>query len=92
MNVFTVVDSLNINLHKIAMFAENRTATSWIYTFTIPFVMFSNFFDFFTILLGVVYGKDKQSTKPTEDKHQFVVDTQIDLTKEAPELTLKKIK
>jgi hypothetical protein len=36
-----------------------------------------------------MYGEDKQPTKPTEDKRQFVVDMQIDLTKEAPELTLK---
>ena len=92
MNVFTIVDFLNINLHKIAMFAENKTAKSWIYTFIIPFATFSNFFDIFTVLLGVMYGEDKQPTKPTEDKHQFVVDMQIDLTKEAPELTFKKIK
>ena len=92
MNVFTIVDFLNINLHKIAMFAENRTAKSWIYMFIIPFVIFSNFFDIFTALSGVAYGKEKQSAKPTEDKHQFAVDMQIDLTKEAPELTLKKIK
>jgi hypothetical protein len=61
--------------------------------FITPFVIFSNFFDIFTVvLLGVMYGEDKQPTKPTEDKHQFVVDMQIDLTKEAPELTLKKVK
>ena len=92
MNVFTIVDFLNINLHKIAMFAENKTAKSWIYMFIIPFVIFSNFFDIFTVLLGAMYGEDKQPTKPTEDKHQFVVDMQIDLTKEAPELTLNKNK
>ncbi len=88
MSVFNIVDFLNINIHKIAMFAENKTAKSWIYMFIIPFVIFSNFFDIFTVLLGVIYGKEKQCAKPTEDKHEFVVDMQIDLTKAAPELTL----
>ena len=83
MNVFTIVDFLNINLHKIAMFAENKTAKSWIYMFIIPFVIFSNFFDIFTALLGMADGKEKRSAKATEDKRQFVVDMQIDLTKEA---------
>lgn len=88
MSVFNIVDFLNINIHKIAMFAENKTAKSWIYMFIIPFVIFSNFFDIFTVLLGVIYGKEKQCAKSTEDKHEFVVDMQIDLTKAAPELTL----
>jgi hypothetical protein len=35
-----------------------------------------------------MFGEDKQPTKPTEDKRQFVVDMQIDLTKEAPAFTL----
>ena len=88
MNVFNIVDFLNMNLHKIARFAENRTAKSWIYMFIIPFVIFSNFFDVFTVLLAVIYGKEKQCAKPTEDKREFVVDVQIDLGKTAPELTL----
>lgn len=51
-----------------------------------PFVIYSNFFDIFAVLLGAVCGKGKQYTKPTAAKYEFVIDVRVDLTKEVPEL------